>query len=244
MTVSGKTKETDWTGQVRDHRVTLEGGKAVAFSGRFRSRSSKTLGARPPEHAVVLLPFTGEPPSLAGWTNPTWTPMPDGSIQVGRGNIATKREFGDVRIHLEFRIPLEAVLRGQDRGNSGVYVMDRYEVQLLDSFGLASGRNDCGAIYRLAAPQINACLPPLQWQTYDITFRAARFGPDGKTVVELPTLKVLHNGRVIHDKVPLRATTPGGGASKEGHGHKGPLMLQDHGNPLRFRNIWAVEPKN
>ena len=232
LSFSGKHKETEWTGQVRDRRITAEGDKAGTFSGRFKSRSSKTL------------PFTGEPPSLAQWTNQSWIPMPDGSMQVGRGNTATKREFGDVRIHLEFRIPLEAVLRGQNRGNSGVYVMDRYEIQLLDSFGLASGRSDCGAIYKLAAPRLNACLPPLQWQTYDITFRAARFGPDGKTVTEFPTMTVLHNGRVIHDKVPMRTTTLGGGASKQGHGKKGPLMLQDHGNPLRFRNVWAVEPRD
>jgi len=244
--VSGRDAGADWKGRIVDRRITVraESENGGAFAGARVERCSPTLGASPPPGAVVLHGFGGKPPSLEAWTNSTWKALPDGSMGVGKGNNVTRRKFGDVKLHLECRTPYEPTRRGQKRGNSGVYVMDRYEVQVLDSFGLVSRPNDCGAVYAVAAPRVNACLPPLRWQTYDIVFRAARFGPDGKSVVKQPTITVRHNGRLIHENAPVPRTTPGGGGSNLGHGKTGPLMLQDHSNPLRFRNIWAVELKD
>jgi hypothetical protein len=151
------------------------------------------------------------------------------------------REFRDFRLHLEFMTPYEPTKRGQGRGNSGVYILDRYEVQVLDSFGLVPAKGDCGAIYGQAPPKTNASLPPLTWQTYDITFRAARLGEDGK-LLEPPVITVLHNGVKIHDKRPI--PQPTGSARRKGHIAEGPIRLQDHRNKVRYRNIWAVDLKD
>jgi hypothetical protein len=127
--------------------------------------------------------------------------------------------------------------RDQGRGNSGVYIQSRYEVQVLDSFGLEGEDNECGGIYSIAKPAVNMCLPPLAWQTYDIDFTAARYDEQGnKTKNARVTIK--HNGVVIHDNLELPHGTPGRNA--EGPGPDA-LFLQDHGNPVAFRNIWAVE---
>ena len=126
---------------------------------------------------------------------------------------------------------------GQARGNSGVYVQGRYEVQVLDSYGLQSQNNDCGAIYGVAAPKENACKAPTVWQSYDIDFTAPVF-KDGKKV-EPARMTVRHNGVLIHDNVaiPVDNTTAGLGGDPS---QPGPLMLQDHGNPVQFRNVWVV----
>jgi hypothetical protein len=232
----------DWKGRIA-------GGKLTAFSsaGRFALqrfiRKSPTEGLGPPAGAVVLLPYTpGKPTSLKQWTNPYWRILPDGGIQVVRftGSNRTKRSFADCRVHVEFCIPYEPHKRGQGRGNSGVYLQSRYEVQVLDSFGLVPGKRDCGAIYGVAPPRVNACLPPLAWQTYDITFRAPRPAPGGG-VARPGTMTVRHNGVLIHDRQKLPARTAGGA---RGTVPGGPLLLQDHGNPVRYRNIWLVEPKD
>jgi hypothetical protein len=127
--------------------------------------------------------------------------------------------------------------RGQGRGNSGVYLADQYEVQVLDSFGLEGYDNECGGIYKAARPLVNMCFPPLSWQTYDIDFRVARFTPDGKTKKENAFATVRHNGVPIHYNLELKSATPGGHRADE---HPGPIFLQDHGNPVRFRNIWIL----
>ncbi|MBN2492441.1 MAG: ThuA domain-containing protein [Planctomycetes bacterium] len=245
LAITGTDDGAEWQGCVAAGRMALraESANGGTFEGRLCERQSPTLGAPPPAGAVVLLPFDGSPPALEGWTNASWKALADGSMAVGQGSNVTRRAFGDVKVHLEFCIPYEPGARGQGRGNSGVYLMDRYEVQLLDSFGLVPQADDCGAVYGVAGPRVNACLPPLRWQTYDIEFRAARFGGDPETVVELPRITVRHNGQLIHDNAEVPRTTPGGSGSKLGHGREGPLMLQDHKNPLRFRNLWAVERK-
>jgi len=234
---AGKAKRVEWQGSIKAKRLT-----ATSAAGRFglelTVRRSSTEGQKPPAGAAVLLPFApGRKPSLDAWTNATWGPLPDGSVRVGKGSTRTKRQFGDCRIHLEFRTPYERDRLGQGRGNSGVYVQTRFEVQVLDSFGLVSTYQDCGAIYKVSPPLVNACLPQLAWQTYDITFRAARISPDNKTL-QRARITVLHNGIKIQDAVELPEWKHG--KAKDGI-QQGSLLLQDHHNPVQYRNIWLVE---
>jgi hypothetical protein len=198
-----------------------------------------------PEGAVIL--FDGK--SLDGWLKRNgkekagWKLVDGGAVQVnGTGDIITEKTFGDhIKLHVEFRVPYMPKASGQGRGNSGVYVQGRYEVQVLDSYGLESKNNDCGAIYGVAAPLVNACKAPTVWQSYDIDFRAAKFA-DGKKV-EPPHITVFQNGVKIHDdvKITVDNTTSGNGGDPS---KPGPLMLQDHGNPVEFRNIWLVQLKD
>ncbi len=197
-----------------------------------------TLGARPPEGAVVLLAGKG----LEGWVKrdgktPADWPVADGILTVGHGDILTDKSFGDFKLHLEFNVPYMPKASGQGRGNSGVYLDGIYELQVLDSYGLKPQNNDCGAIYTQATPSVNACKPPLQWQTYDVTFLKAVVDADG-TVVKKARVTVLHNGIKTIDDAEV-GTTPGGIGNKAGH--PGPILLQDHGNPVQYRNIW-IQP--
>lgn len=191
-------------------------------------RKSPTLGKAAPEGAIVLFDGT----SVDQWENGK---LVDGQY-LGATNPVTKRRFGDHSLHIEFRTPLMPAARGQARGNSGVYIQGRYELQVLDSFGLEGKNNECGGIYTIAEPIVNMCLPPLAWQTYDIDFTAAVYEGDQKTKNARVTIK--HNGVVIHDDLELPSGTPG--FRPEGPG-KESLFLQDHGNPVVFRNIWIVE---
>ncbi|MHC4475762.1 MAG: 3-keto-disaccharide hydrolase [Planctomycetota bacterium] len=204
-------------------------------------RPSPTLGARPPAGAVVL--FDGE--NLDQWQHPKkpgpvqWKLL-DGAMEAqrGAGSIITKRKFTDCELHLEFRTPFMPQARGQGRGNSGVYLQGRYEVQVLDSYGLEGRDNECGGIYKVAVPLVNMCAPPIQWQTYDITFHAPRFDLAGGKLKNA-RLTVLHNGVKIHDDV--EAPKPTAAASDSKITEPGGIYLQDHGNPVQYRNIWLVE---
>ncbi len=193
-------------------------------------RKSPTLGQKPPEGAIVLFDGT----SLDEWEKGRMTP--DGLLMEGA---VSKRRFRDFFIHIEFCTPFQPYARGQARGNSGFYAQGRYEVQILDSFGLLPQKNDCGAIYGVAAPRVNMCLPPLSWQTYDIEFRAARFDENGKKI-ENARMTVRHNGVLIHDNVEIPGPTRAALIATESP-EPGPVYLQDHGNPVRFRNIWVLE---
>ena len=162
-------------------------------------------------------------------------------MQVNKGSIMTRRKIdGHVKLHVEFRVPYMPKATGQGRGNSGVYLQGRYEVQVLDSYGLDSKDNDCGGIYGIAKPLVNACKAPTVWQSYDVDFHAPKF-VDGKKA-EPGRISVVHNGIKIHDDVKLTKdnTTAGLGGDPS---TPGPIMLQDHGNPVQFRNIWLVPGK-
>jgi hypothetical protein len=193
-------------------------------------RVSPTIGRPPPPNAKIL--FDGTSADL--WER--------GRVVEGnllRCGATTKAMFGDFQLHLEFRTPFVPRARGQNRGNSGVYLQGRYEVQILDSFGLEGKNNECGGIYETFAPRINMCFPPLSWQTYDIDFRAARV-ENGKKVADAE-VTVRHNDVVIHDRVKIPGLT--GNATRPENGTPGPITLQDHGTLVVFRNIWVVETK-
>jgi hypothetical protein len=158
-------------------------------------------------------------------------------IVPGSGSIMTKQNFTDFKMHAEFKTPqLPPNVKGQGRGNSGFYIQRRYEVQILDSFGLEPKNNDCGSLYRFKAPDKNACDMPGRWQSYDIIFHAAKF--DGNKKVKNALITVWQNGILIHNDVELQNKT---GAGRTEGPQPGPILLQDHGNEVCFRNIW-IEP--
>lgn len=194
------------------------------------------------DNAIVL--FDGS--DFSQWTHEKGKPIHwkiiDGAMQVlpKTGSIMTKRKFQDFRLHVEFNVPQTPLgLKGQGRGNSGVYLQRRYEVQILDSYGRKLKNNDCGAIYKVKAPDKNVCKKPGQWQSYDITFRAARFKKQGDNFekTENARITVLQNGVVIHDDVRIPNKT---GAGQPEGPQPNPILLQNHGNKVRFRNVWIV----
>lgn len=202
--------------------------------------NDKTLGLKPPEGAKVLIGDSIEPWVKGdGRTAADW-PVADGVATVSKGSIQTREKFGDFRMHVEFNIPYLPDQKGQARGNSGVYLGGIYELQVLDSYGLKLQDNDCGAIYKQVVPAVNACKPPLRWQTYDITFHAAK--REGDQVVKKARLTVIQNGLKIIDDREISPTPGGVGGIKEGE--PGPIMLQDHGNAVQFRNVWIQQPSS
>ena len=195
-------------------------------------RKSPTLGLVAPPGATIL--FDGH--SLDRF-KPGARKTDDGLLMEGCTSV---EEFGDCTLHIEFRLPFQPESRGQGRGNSGLYLAGRYEVQMLDSFGLEGQNNECGGIYTVARPRLNMCLPPLQWQTYDVEFRAPRFDGKGTKTADAE-ITVRHNGELIHENVKVPRPTAAAILGTEAPG--GPLHLQNHGNPVRYRNIWVL-PKN
>ena len=201
-------------------------------------------GTTPPSDAIVLFDGTdmdqwektdGQP---VGWQ------LKDGVMTVvkGTGAIQTKQSFGDIQLHLEWRAPGKVEGEGQGRGNSGVYIQGRYEVQILDCYeNITYPNGQTASIYKQHIPLANACRPPGKWQTYDIIFMAPRFNEDG-SLFSPATVTVLHNGVLVQNHVVIRGNTQYIGLpAYEAHPLKQPLNLQDHNNPVSFRNIWVRE---
>jgi len=194
----------------------------------------------PPSDAVVL--FDGK--DLSKWVNGDKWEVKDGYAIVKSTDISTKDSFGDYQLHLEFASPEKVVGRGQGRGNSGVYLAERYEVQILDSYeNQTYFDGQCASLYKQSPPMVNVCRKPGEWQSYDIIFTAPRFAEDGK-VLKPAYVTVVHNGAVVQNHFELQGGTfydrP---AAYEKHPEKQPIRLQNHGNPVKFRNIWLREIK-
>jgi hypothetical protein len=202
-------------------------GKRLGTLERVK-RSSPSMGAKPPKDAVVLFDGSGTDQfTMAEMTE-------DGLLMPGAD---AKPMFQDFNMHVEFRLPYMPESFDQARGNSGCYLQSRYEVQVLDSFAQLPVFNGCCSIYRFKAPDLNLCLPPLQWQTYDIVFTAPRWAADG-TKVRNAHLTVWHNGVKVQNNVSLESKT---GAGKAEEPNLLPIKFQNHKDPVRFRNIWIID---
>lgn len=189
-----------------------------------------------PSDAIVL--FDGR--DLSGWNGAdNWT-VEEGAMVAGKGDILSKEEFGDCQLHIEWAAPTVVTGSGQGRGNSGIFFMNNYELQVLDSFNnetYADGQ--AGAIYKQTPPMVNAMKEPGQWNVYEVIFTAPRFHADGS--LKSPAfVTAFHNGAVILNHFELLGDTPFHRPPEYNqHADKGPIRLQDHGNPVRFRNIWV-----
>jgi len=217
-------------GKIADGKLTIidADGKQKLLLDRTE-RKSDTLGAKPPAEAVVI--FDGS--NLDKFDEASQGHLLEGGIV--QSGVTTKEEYDGYKLHLEFRLSYMPEARGQGRSNSGVYIHDCYECQVLDSFGLEGLNNECGGFYKVREPDVNMCLPPLVWQTYDIDFVAPKY-EDGKKVAN-GRITVVHNGVAIHENIELPGGTPG--RKPEGPGPRG-LHLQGHGNKVMYRNIWLV----
>ncbi|WP_235935076.1 3-keto-disaccharide hydrolase [Candidatus Laterigemmans baculatus] len=194
----------------------------------------------PPSDAVVL--FGGE--DASAWENQENWKVEDGTLISGKGYLTTKQEFGDCQLHIEWSAPTPPKGEGQGRGNSGVFMMGKYEIQVLDSYQnetYADGQ--AGAIYKQTPPMVNATRPPGEWNTYDIFWTAPRFHEDG-SLKSPASITAVHNGVLILNHFTLLGDTPFTRPPEyQAHEPRGPIALQDHGNPVRFRNIWVREIK-
>ena len=264
LQTEGKRVETQLVFEEGAWSGTIDGaafwGKAILkekegdFELKKVTRLSPNLGADAPEGAIVL--FDGS--DLSEWLGDnqgTERPIPwtnesevmtivPARTRAERVDIMTKRQFRDFHLHLEFKLPLLAEETGQKRSNSGVIIRDYHfiEIQILDSYGLPGYWNECGGVYRTAAPKINMCAPPLQWQSYDIYYTAPRFDWNGN-ILENPRLSVDHNGVLIHNELEIPYSDSAVQKMRENPGRlkPGQIMLQDHTNVIHFRNIWIVE---
>lgn len=191
-------------------------------------RVSPTMGAYPPINSEVI--FNGKNTSQFEDGKMTY----DGTLKQGT---QLKKLYSNFTIHMEFKTPYMPYELEQKRGNSGLYILSRYEVQILDSFGLVPKYNHCGSLYKTKSPDINMCLPPLSWQTYDIVFKSPEFDEAGNKTVDA-NITVWQNGVCIHRNVSIPNKT---GAGKQEEPFPLPIRFQDHHDPVRFRNIWIID---
>jgi hypothetical protein len=231
----------DLRNSLRRHRLTalvLTLASAAMLARAADEPEPKVIDPGPPPSDAIVL-FEGK--DLSQWKADNGEPakwiVRDGYAEVnGTGSIMTKEEFGDVQVHVEWATPAKVVGDGQGRGNSGVYLQGRYEIQVLDSYNNKTYANgQAGAFYGNFAPLVNASRKPGEWQTYDIIFQAPKPTADGHGV-EPGYFTVLHNGVLVQNHVPVKSATTA--AAFHGAVAQGPLVLQDHGNPVRFRNVW------
>ena len=229
ITFSSTGKKT--TATIRDGKFVIAGQNPKAVSLPRIERRSPTLAAKPPKGAQVL--FDGS--SAEHWEN--------GKVANGHHlatGCTTKKRFTDYTLHLEFRTPYMPTARGQGRGNSGVYHSGRWETQILDSFGLEGRDNECGGIYSVSKPRLNMCLPPLVWQTYDVDFTAAKFDVDGRRIA-WARITVKLNGVLVHKDLELAKDFTTAAPINHPLRHpRGPIHIQNHNNPVVFRNIWVT----
>jgi len=221
-------KSDEYSSAIKNGKFTISVAGVKIADLKKIDRESQTMGEAAPDGAVVL--FDGS--TAENFENGKMTE--DGLLLPG---CTSKEKFGSGKLHLEFRVPFKPDARDQARGNSGVFVQGRYEVQILDSFGLEEADNGCGALYSLKAPDQNMSFPPGTWQTYDIDFTAADY-QDGKKVKD-PMVTVKQNNVAVDRKTPLPQASPGSPVAVGAE--PGPIHLQDHGNPVRFRNIWFLK---
>lgn len=203
----------------------------VVTPGTF---SSQETPGKAPSDAIVL--FDGN--NIDKWQGTAWK-LENGYMEAVKGPIRTKDEFGDIQLHVEWLEP-PAKGNSQDRGNSGIFLMGKFEIQVLDDFNNTTYPDgQCGAVYGQYPPEVNVCLPPGQWQTYDIIFNRPRFA-DGK-MVEPGYVTVLQNGVLVQNHQRMEGPTAHMQVARYGNSFpvKGPLELQFHGNPIRYRNIWV-----
>jgi hypothetical protein len=221
-------KDGDVVGTIANGKMTLTWhDPAVTTTLKRVERQSPTLGAKPPKGAVVLFDGTSAEAFEGG-------KLTEGKTLLS--GCTTKEAFGGYHLHLEFRLSWMPKARGQGRSNSGVYIYDCYEIQVLDSFGLEGRDNECGGLYHVKEPDVNMCLPPMVWQTYDLDFVPPEYDAQGSKVADA-RLKLRHNGVVIHD-LKLPRGTPG--RQPEGPPPR-PIHLQGHGCHVNYRNIWLKQ---
>jgi len=232
--------ERPWRFETDGETFTGSRGSKAAFAMRRVELPSPTLGLAPPEGATVL--FDGS--DLGAWQPSEWIIDEDGVLTVNpsSGDLVSRETFRSVRMHIEFRTPFMPRASGQQRGNSGVFFQDTFEVQVLDSYGLPGYYDECGALYKVSAPRVNACRPPMQWQTYDIEYHAPKFHEDG-SIKAYPSMNVLHNGILVQKNEVMPWITGWKEEDREAPmpAEPLPIRLQDHGNYVQYRNIWVEE---
>lgn len=225
--------------------LAVAGALASAFAAHARQDERQFPPVPAPTAKGVVVLFDGSKESLEkNWvkrSNPheaaAWT-LVDGAMEVRGGDIMTRERYADYQLHVEFKVPLMPGKRGQARGNSGVFQQGRYEIQVLDTYGVPEpGTGECGAVYSRSAPLQNASRPPKVWQTYDIIYRAPRYDESGLRW-EQPHVTVLLNGICVQNNTEIFKPTWGETFGKLSD--PGPIVLQDHGNPMQYRNVWIV----
>jgi hypothetical protein len=222
------TPAEGFSGTIANGVLSLKTSDGTALDMKKIERQSPTAGAKPPEGATVL---------FDGTNTDSWKDGKMDDRHLLKEGAETLKKYQNFTMHLEFLLPFKPFGREQDRGNSGIYIQHRYEVQVLDTFAHPLEFNGCGAMYRQHSPIVNMCYPPLQWQTYDIDFQGAKFDGSGKKTANA-IITVKQNGVVVQDHYELTAKT---GAGKPEGAEPGVIWLQEHNNPVFYRNIWIIE---